>query len=138
MRMPVASLCMMVVTVVIRASASAQDAPAYATVRSTDDKHQVTMRVEISGKLFAKLSVPTRADGSLKLAGNGGTATTPTDVDASALPGTMTFSAPSPGPEIEVAVVGTHLRAKGHVVRLVRDSVSRKLRVEASPKAATK
>jgi hypothetical protein len=45
----------------------------------------------------------------------------------------MTFTAPAAGPELEITVAGTSLRAQGRVVRLVRDHAGGPLRVEALP-----
>jgi hypothetical protein len=118
------------------ADASAQSVRTRALVRSADSTQQVAMQVQLTGSLFASLG-PARLPGGapageVALYGDGhGTATTPAALVASDRAGVMTFTAPAAGPELEITVPGTSLRARGRVVRLVRDQAGGPLRVEA-------
>jgi hypothetical protein len=96
------------------------------------------MRVQLTGSLLASLG-PARLPGGprvgeVALYGDGhGTATTPAALEASDRVGGITFTAPASGPELEITVPGTSLRAQGRVVRLVRDQAGAPLRAEALP-----
>jgi hypothetical protein len=118
--------------------ASAQSVRTRALVRSADSTQQVAMRVQLTGSLLASLG-PARLPGGprvgeVALYGDGhGTATTPAALEASDRVGGITFTAPASGPELEITVPGTSLRAQGRVVRLVRDQAGAPLRAEALP-----
>jgi hypothetical protein len=121
-----------------QSSASSSPAPTHALVRSADATRPVTMQVEVSGGLLTGLGVAPGADGrrvgSIRLSGPGGTATTPAALEVGAEPGVVSFRAPAAGPDIELTLP-TGAIARGRVVRLVRDSVTRALHVEASSPA---
>ena len=107
----------------------------HALVRTAEGTQPVVTAVAVSGRLFTALGVAPGPDGQrvgeVRLSGPGGTATTPASLAVGEQAGAVTFSAPRDGPELELTVPGTTLRARGRVVRLVRDRAGRPLRAEA-------
>jgi hypothetical protein len=110
-----------------------------ALVRGADAAAPVVMAVELRGRLFASLGVAPGPDGrrvgGVRLTGPGGTATTPAALEVGERPGAVTFRAPAGGPELELTVPGTALRARGRAVRLVRARAGGPLRAEPAPAA---
>jgi hypothetical protein len=111
----------------------------HAVIRAADSARPVTAAVGVRGRLFAALGVAPGPDGrrigEVRLSGPGGTATTPAALDVGEAPGTVTFTAPEGGSELELIVPGTSLRARGRAVRLVRDRAGGPLRAEVVPVA---
>lgn len=130
------ALAALPITSFAQPSTSEPASVAQVMVRSVDAAQPVTMRVEMRGALFAGLGPAPGADGKrvgrVQLTGAGGTATTPAALDLSAQAGIVTFQAPPQGPDIQLTLVGTGATARGRVVRVVRDSVTRRVHVEAS------
>lgn len=103
------------------------------TVRSADEARVASMRVEVSGAFFAGLGPAAdtsgRVIGRVRLGHDGGTATTPAALSVGDALGSVTFSAPTAGPELEVVAPNTP-RVRGHVVRVFRDRDGQAVRVE--------
>lgn len=105
-----------------------------AVIRSADGAPAVTMAVGRDGQLFAALGVAPGPDGQMvgrvSLPGAVGSATTPASLEVSDASGEVMFRAPADGPVLELAVPSTRQRARGHAVRLVRESAGGPLRAE--------
>lgn len=126
------------------ATLAAQDAekkstlePMRAEIRSADPSQHVTMRVSIKGQLSQKLGVANGEVGSLSLNGNAGLATGVIVAELATEPGALTFSSGLTGPDLEIKIWPAsgaptpRLWARGRTVRVVRDSSTGGLRVEA-------
>ena len=106
-----------------------------AIVRSADTTQVVTMRVSLDGRLFASLGPAVgssgQRNGRVSLEGDGGVVTTPAELGVSDNVGWVEFAAPTGGPDLEMEVTGpgVSLRARGRVVRIVRNGGT--LQVEA-------
>jgi hypothetical protein len=111
--------------------------PMFAKVRSADSTQRVTMHVSSKGQLFESLDVAEGEVGSVSLKGGSGTATGVVVAELTTRPGALTFSSALNGPDLEVTVwprsgaAVPRLWARGRTVRVVRDSSTGGLRVEA-------
>ena len=100
------------------------------SVRSSDTTRVAEMTIDVRGQLFQRLGISEGTTGSLRLEGDGGSATGTVVGEISEKTGELVFTTSLTGPELELRVWPAsgalpRLVAVGHTVRVVRGASGR-------------
>lgn len=110
------------------AGAQEQSPSMLARVRSVDSTQRDGIRIFIRGQLFASMGFAKGDTGTLFLSDSTGTATGPLRAELSDLPGSIVFSVPFGGAELELNVwpvsggAGPRYHARGRTVEVFRSA----------------